>query len=359
MQSNILRNEMAVIKHLNLQPFITLLLPFEPKMTPKHILEGRIKCTLEKVKNELYEHYSFVIAKEVFERMLSIINNLDYNTHKKSVAVFVSSDDEKIIYLDVNVEDKFFITNSFQIRQLVIHQKDNKEYLLVVINKSFVAIYRGIGRIISKILLRIPDYKRQEQQSGKNCNNVNCQNEEELFQNFLQSADKSLSFLHKAFSLPVFVFGSEVILEKFKNITLNKDVIVGYMDNELDNNSEDDIERTIDPYISNWLQVKDRYYKQQVESASKSGSLVAGIEGVWNSAKRKNIKLLVVEEGYEYQAYLGKGLIVCAEEVTSNPYIKDVVEDTIERVFANGGNVAFVSNGTLSNYMHIAAIRNF
>jgi hypothetical protein len=34
MKSNILRTDMAVIKHLNIQAFITLLLPYELKMTP-------------------------------------------------------------------------------------------------------------------------------------------------------------------------------------------------------------------------------------------------------------------------------------------------------------------------------------
>jgi hypothetical protein len=360
MQSNILRNEVAVIKQLKSQPFITLLLPFDPKMTPKYILEGRLKATLEKIKHELYEYYSFVSSKEVFDKLTILISKLDYNTHKKSIVVLLSSEEQKVFYLDVNLEEKYFVADSFQIRQLVHHKKDDKEYLLVVLNSNFAAIYRGLGETISKILLKISDNKQKEEQLRKSYNHYdNCIEKDTLLQRFLRSTDNSLSIILNAFSLPVFVLGPESILAYFKQITHNTNVITGFIKGECDNNAEDEIERTIQPYLSNWQHIKETYLKQQLEGALEEGKLKVGIEGVWNLAKRRNVKLLVVEEGYEYQAYLGKGLIVCPEEATNNAYIKDAVEDAIEKVLADGGEVDFVSNGALNSFMHIAAIRNY
>jgi hypothetical protein len=360
MQSNILRNEMAVIKELKFQPFITLLLPFEPKMTPKYVLENRIKITLEKIKNELYENYSFVSAKEVFDKLFGVVGNLDYNTHKKSVAVLVSSDEHKVFYLDVNVEEKFFVSDAFKIRQLIHHKKDEREYLSVVLNNNFTAIYRGIGETVTKILLKIPDYKRQEELLGRdgNCNHDNVDNGV-LLQKFLASTDNSLSIIRSAFSLPVFVFGSGSILNKFRQITHNRDAIINFIEGAFENKSEDEVELAIKPYLNNWQNVKETYWIQQLECAQDEGKLEVGIEGAWDLAKKKNVKLLVVEEEYEYKAYLGKGHIVCAEEATNNVFIKDAVEDIIEKVLADGGQVAFVSEGALNGFMHIAAIRNY
>ncbi len=349
MQSNILRNEVAVIKQLKFQPFITILLPFDPKMTPKHLLEGRLKSALEKIKSELYEYYSFVSAKEVFDKLIVLINKLDYNTHKKSIAVLVSSDEQKVFYLDVHVEEKFYIADSFQIRQLVHHKKNEKEYLLVVLNSNFAAVYRGQGETISKILLKVSD-------NNHISNSVERENTQ---RKFLQSMDNSLSIILNAFSLPVLVLGSKNILAYFKQITRNTYAITSFIIGTCDNNSEDEIEKTIQPYICNWQQIKEIYLRQQLDGALEEGKLEVGIEGVWNLAKRKNVKLLVIEEGYEFKAYLGKGLIVCAEEAANNTYIKDAVEDAIEKVLADGGEVEFVSHGALNGFMHIAAIRNY
>lgn len=359
MQSKVVNNEITVSKQLVLRPFITLLLPFEPKMTPKHTLEIKIRSTLEKIKNELYVNYSFAVAKEVFDKLLSVTATLDYNTHKKSVVVLVSSDEQKILYLDFNVANEFYIESSFQIRQLVRQQKDGKEYLLLVLDSNFAAVYRGQNETLSKILLKVPDYKRLEHSApDKFYKNDHINNSYQL-QTFLQSIDQSLSILLNAFSLPVFILGPQNVIDVFRQITHNKDVITCYVEGDFSRHSEDEVERAMQPYLNNWQSLKEQYYKQLLEGALENGKLSVGIENVWKLAKKKNAKLLVVEEGYEYQAYLGKGLIVCAEEVTNNPYIKDAVEDAIENVLSDGGNVAFVSNKFLSNMMHIAAIRSY
>ncbi|MCU7551561.1 hypothetical protein OCK74_20740 [Chitinophagaceae bacterium LB-8] len=360
MQSNVLKNEMAVIRELKVQPFITLLLPFEPKMTPKYILEKRIKSTLEKIKNELFEHYSFVSAKEVNDKLVSIISNLDYNTHKKSVAVLVSSEECKTFYMDVNVEEKFFVTTSFQYRQLVGHQKDDKEYLLVVMNDDYAAVYRGQGETISKILHNVPEYKRQGTLLDKShSKDAGIKDQQTSYYNFIRLIDKSLSILLNAFPLPVFLLAPTKIAENFGQLTHNNDFIVATIEENFYNISEDEIEKFIQPFISHWQILKDRFWLHQLGSALENGTLEVGIEDVWSLAKRKNIKMLVVEEDYEYKAFLGKDLIISAEEAANNIYIKDAVEDVIEKVLADGGKVTFVSGAALHNFMHIAAIKSY
>ena len=48
------------------------------------------------------------------------------------------------------------------------------------------------------------------------------------------------------------------------------------------------------------------------------------------------------------------------EDVTSNSlFIKDAVDDVIEKVLENGGDVEFVDEGLLKEYKHIALIKYY
>jgi Bacterial archaeo-eukaryotic release factor family 3 len=290
-----------------------------------------------------------------------IICNLDYNTHKKSVAILVSSEEWKTFYLDINAEEKVFITNSFQIRQIVRHQKDDKEFLLVVLHNNYAAVYRGQGQTISMLLQNVPDYQRKVEKTDQSGYHIpgGMISQQTLFHKFLLQTDKSLSLLLNAFSLPVLVLSSRSIIDIFLKITQNHDFIAGLIEGNTNNLSEDEIEKMIQSNIHDWQKVKERFLLHQLERAMEVGKLEAGIEDVWSLAKRKNVKLLVVEEGYKYKAFLGKGHIVSAEEASSSAYIKDAVEDAIEKVLADGGKVVCVGDGVLNHFMHIAAIKSY
>jgi hypothetical protein len=358
MQSNSLRKEVPIIRQLKCQPYVTVLMTFDPSMSPKYILESKLKALTEKIKIELYENYSFDAAKEVSEKMASIISKLDYNTHKKSIAILVSAEVQKVYYRDVRVEEKFFVSNGFQYQDLVHFKKDEREYLLLVMSSVQAALYRGKGETITRILLNVLDHKTNNDQSGNDLKNSSIK-QDKVTRAFLESVDRNLSILLNAFPFPVFVLGSEDIIREYSRLTLNDDAICNYVEGAFDDASEDEIEKVVEPFIRNWRKVKDAYLVQKLETAIEYGKIAVGIQDVWNLAKRKNIKHLVVEEGYEYHSYLGKGMIICAEEATNSAFIKDAVEDIIEKVLEDGGEIDYVSKGGLKDFLHIAAIRNY
>lgn len=362
MRSNVIRKELAVIRQLGTKPFVTLLMPFDPKMTSKYSMENQVARMQNMIKNELFENYSVAYAKDVSDKLFSITSNLNYHTHKKSIAILVSSEKQKVFYLDFPVEEKFVIDDTFHIRQLLPHKKEEKEYLLLVVNSRHAAIYRGKDQIISQILFNIPEYERQIKQEAPESFSSSGNafiNKDELVHKFLKATIHNLSLILSAFRFPVLVLASGEVIDSIKILTQNMAPITAIIQVEPDSISENEIEKIIEPYINNWQNVKDTYLMQQLEHALESGMLAVGIQDVWNMAEKKNCKQLVVENGYEYRAYIGKEPVICAEEVANNEFHKDVVADAIEKVLSEGGEVAFVSDGFLKDYMHIAAIRSY
>ncbi len=78
-----------------------------------------------------------------------------------------------------------------------------------------------------------------------------------------------------------------------------------------------------------------RMLLQQLNKAREAGKLSCGIKAVWNTATHKKGRLLVLEDPYT---------------------MKEVIDDIIEKVLKNGGDVEFVAQGTLSEFQEIVLI---
>lgn len=75
---------------------------------------------------------------------------------------------------------------------------------------------------------------------------------------------------------------------------------------------------------------------------------------------KKNGRLLVVEKGYTAAGeHIAAGKIVYKPTAESNEFhlANDVVDDVIEKVLQNGGDVAFTDDGLLQQYDHIVLLK--
>ena len=85
-----------------------------------------------------------------------------------------------------------------------------------------------------------------------------------------------------------------------------------------------------------------------------------GIQQVWHTATQKNGRLLLVEINFVYPGHQGAepNTIFREDFSVNNPfYIKDAVDDVMEKVLESGGDVEFLGDGALKEFGHIALIR--
>ena len=114
------------------------------------------------------------------------------------------------------------------------------------------------------------------------------------------------------------------------------------------------------PYAVEWTKITQRAVLQQIDKAMNEKKLACGIGEVWEATSHKNGKLLVVEKDFMYPAHLDANQSTNYMEdfpIESPFYLKDAVDDIMEKILENGGDVEFVENGALKNYNKIALIR--
>jgi hypothetical protein len=365
MSTNIAPEIREVMGALNYRPSISIIHPFEPKMNLKTELMYSLKMAVKKVEDELLAEYPDETSSLIMTKLNALVKNLNFNTYKKSIALFVSPVFEKVLYLDVLVEEKIIIDESFEIRDLVYSKKQLHKYLVLLLSGKESRMYLGnngdLVRIISDRPEQIDAFVKETPEKVANFSDVSARREI-IMKKFLYHIDHSLDIVLNAYHLPLFVMGTDRLLGHFKQITKHEQAIVEIIHGNYEESSLVHLKEILEPYIKDWKKVKEKDLLNQIEEAAGKKKLTVGMTAVWRDATHKRGKLLIVEKNYMFPAQHSSvtDIIEMLEEPYNRfSYIKDAVDDVIERVLNNGGDVEFVDEGLLKEYEKIVLINYY
>jgi hypothetical protein len=354
-----------LIETVHFRPSVSVIMPFDPKMGLQTEISYSLKIAADKVQKELGENYPGEMSDLVAQKLRSLIKNLNFNTHKKSIAIYVSPLFEKVLYLDIPVEEKIIIDDSFEIRDLVYSKKQLHKYLVLVLGGRDCRIYLGntntFVRIVSNTPESIEAYVNDVPERVANFSDVSAR-KEIMMDKFLLHIDNSLDLILNAYQLPLFVMGNDRLLGHFRSITKHARKISEFIHGNYGESSPEKLKATLAPHIQNWQQVIQKDLLNQIEEAAGKKKLAVGMKEVWTAALQRKGRLLVVEKDFMYAAQHGSRqdiIYPLAEPYNRFSYIKDAVDDVIEKVLENGGDVEFVDPGLLNEFNRIALIKYY
>jgi hypothetical protein len=347
-----------VVADMQYLPVISLLIPFDPKMVLKTKLLEKLSNAASRVEGQLLEKYHGDTAMLMIEKLRTIIAGLNYNTHKKSVAIYLSPVLEKVIYMDIAVEEKIIVDGAFDIRDLVQHKKQEHSFLVMLVTNKESRIYLGKDDRLIRIVTTTPKplfpYNKKEQTDGLDSL------KQSALAHFLQHADNTLEIILKAYPLPLFICGDEELLEQFKAISKGGHAVVNYIYSDVADATVHEIQKKMAMYTADWASVQQQYLACRLQKAARDKRLVTGIKDVWQKAVHHKGSLLLVEKNYQYPEKQNTG-----DEILYNimdpyhpfSYIKNIVGDIIEKVLENGGDIEYAENNLLAEYGHIVLMQ--
>jgi len=347
------------------RPAVSMILPFEPKMSSKNTVAHYMKVVTDRIEQELRNNYPDEIYQLVIEKLKAVIRGLNYNTFKKSIAIYVSPVFEKVLYLDIPVEEKLIIDESFEIRDLVYSKKQSSKYLILVLSSNESRIYLGDSNSFVRVASNTygSGYPNTRDAAERVANfSAVAEHKEIEMEKFLRHTDNVLSNILNAYRLPLFVLGTKRVLGHFNGLTKHKAAVVEYIHGNYEEATLPHLREILLPYITDWKKIKQKDILNQLEEAAGDKKLAAGIKDVWREAMCLKGRLLVVEKDFMYAAQHGgsEEVIYEAEESYNKfSYIKDAVDDVMEKVLENGGDVEFVDKGVLKDYNSIALIQYY
>ena len=350
---------------IHYRPCISVIMPFEPMMSRKAELMEHLKYAVDKVEKEVRQDYTDERAEIVMHKLRTIIRALNFNMHKKSIAICVSPVFEKVLYLDIQVQEKIIIDESFEIRDLVYAKKDIHKYLVILLSGKSSNVFIGNTSTFIKIKSNVPDYHENfENDSPERVANFSdpSDRKEIMLKKFLHQTDEELKLVLQSYPLPLFVMGAKKVLGYFKELTKNEKSIVGYVHGNYAEATENELREILKPFVNDWKKIKMEDMRHQLEKAADAGKLATGMHNVWKLASQKRGRLLVVEKNFMYAAQHGSDdetIYQAIEPYNKFSFIKDAVDDAIEKVLEHGGDVEFVEEGMLADQGHIALVQYY
>ncbi len=347
------------------RPAVSLILPFEPLKQPYTKLAYSLKLALHKVEDELMENFPADLALVVIKKLRQQMQDINFKSDKKSVAFYASPVFEKTLYLDVPVEEKIIVDESFEIRDLVYSRKQLHKYLVLLLTGKESRIFLGNGKTLVRLIPDNPEtvyaYINEAPERVANFSDMN-ERKEMMMDKFLHHIDKGLEGILNTHPLPLFVMGTERILGHFNKITRHAAAVVEYVRGNYLGYHVPELMEVLQPAILQWQKKREQDLLAQLDAARSRQRMVSGIIPVWREAMQGNGRLLVIEKNYMFPAQRVAGDLEI--EALTTPfnelsYIRDAVDDVIEKVLQNGGDVEFVEEGLLKEAGQIALIQHY
>ena len=328
-------------------------MPFEPLTQSKTHIEQRFTAALHQIEKELNHHFARYIVRPALSKLKSIISGLNFSTLRKSVVISVSPFQEQVYYLNVPLKEKVVVGRVISARELVQLKKDERRYLLLILDHDKADLYLGQQHQLTPLL---HNSARQEAIPAVAQNPMPVQEKptKVCASTFLKSVDDGLHILQQAYQLPLLVMGRKNQLELFSQLTRNESYMTQLIEKEVLPHSKQGLHQVLQPFITiGWQRLYEKYLLLQLEHALSTGHIAVGVDEVWKAAHEKRTRLLVIEKDYAYPAYSAAGT---NSLYTDDLQPVDVVDEAIETVLAGGGNVEFVEKGVLKDYLHMALI---
>jgi len=348
------------------RPAISILLSLEQMSYAKERVKQSVKQATEKVERHLLEHYPGEMVLLMTEKLRQLIESVNYNSNKKSVALYLSPLFEKILYLDISVNETTTVDESFDIRDIVSNKKQSKEYLVLHLTENEYRIYEGKEQSLRLILhnsagAHYTAYKDILNEPAVN-NPVGTIAKEPIWEQFLKHAGNTLDILLNAYYLPVFVIGQKQAMDYFQKTTRHAASIIDFLCTPEDTSGNDAIREILKPFISDWEKVRYIILKNQLREAAEKQKLTTGINAVWQEASAHKGKLLVVEKNFICPVDQTTGSVQMSSATrsySSSSFVTNLVDDIIEKILEAGGDVELVEDGYLEDCDRVALIQGY
>jgi Bacterial archaeo-eukaryotic release factor family 3 len=331
---------------------VAIVMPYNPKMTSGREQESRLKCLMAKMERELLSRYTRDIAMPVIRNVQRAVKSLNGNTHRSSVAIFVTGSDIHTLYMDMPVEETLIIDTPFALKDILDCRIDEREFLVLALSSRNSRVYVSTGgdfRIIkSNTPANIYAYLNEVPTPTANFSDPS-NRREVMLDKFLRHIDEGLDSVLAAWPRPVFVIGEPRVAGHFKSLTRHGKNIVAYIHQDPTDRNMAHWKECLGPWLAKWEKVRETHALQLVEKATDAGKLVAGIAEVARQARCHNCRLLVVE----------KSFTGTAGPASTDFYLTDPADQIIWQVLSNGGNVERVEKDSLRHLGGIALVKYY
>lgn len=347
-------------------PAVSIILTTHPQYPKSKLDREYINILLSQAEGQLLAQYSKQKTAGLMEKLHHAVNTIKLNEVSNGLAIYVSDTVEKVIHLPFPVTEKVIVDNSFEVRDLLMAAKINRNYLLAVLSQNKVKTFFGYGSHLMPVTFtdmpeNVKDVTNEHSFPGWDYLDAHAYDDKNI-RNYLRFIDEVIEKETRGSNDPVLVMGDTKMIGYLKNNTRNAKRIIGYIEGNYEHATYNEIRSRIKPHFEVFEGKEQDAAIELLQKAINTDTYSAGITEVWRSAAEAKGRLLLVEKDFRQAARFGDDsytILIDGEVENSRSKIADAVDDIIEMVLLNHGDVVFLDNDKLIQYNRIALVNRY
>ncbi len=293
-----------------------------------------------------------------------LVDRVDWKHTTEGLALFASRDVATAVHLPFRPRARVVIDASFATRDLVFSLNRSPRYRVLVLTEKPTRLFDATTNVLTEYTdkpfpmnhtgpggaSRLP--------GGQGINRSAVR--DESHRQFFRNVDDALAKIQKEDHVPLVVVGVDRYLAFYQEVTKDPNAIVGVVAGSHDDPNPAALGRLVWPIFKAGATLTRTRALARLGEAVSINRHASGIDQVWRAAFEKRCQTVLVEKGFEYPAdlapqgdrllpYSGKGAAA----------LDDAVDEVIERVIADGGEVFFYDPGVLDVHQQIAAVLRY
>jgi len=256
-----------------------LAIPFQPSMWDEKSIKSVWNNGMEMVKAKLKGRYSEECTNTILTRLEKLFPKLNFNTHRKSLAIVLTPDEENIIYLSFPVKPVVFLSKSVSVLDLAANMEQEPDFYYFVLNEESVSLY---------------DYNNKQFRKVYEQNNETCP------VNLFKNATNTIELLNSKYEKPVFVTGRPNMVEGFCNCSSYAKQFFTFL-YHVSPFSTEIIQSLIKEITVPWNYWQVKFVKTKTLIANEAGSLISHFDAVLKALSKYADGLLLVDKHLKHQ----------------------------------------------------------
>jgi hypothetical protein len=279
------------------------------------------------------------------------------------LALFVNETHAGAYLLPVALKPRVVIDETFATRDLIFALNRSPRYWVLALSEKPTRLFEGVRRTLIEVhaggfpcehtgpggAMSLPELIDKSKY------------EDEQHRQFFRRVDRALDPFLKHDPLPLCVVGVERWLAHYREVAKDR-LWTASLTGSHDQTSPTDLGRLVWPVMERALHAERLRALETLDAAAGAQRVASGIVDAWARAHDGRGALLLVEEGYHQAAKLAAdGRLQPLTDGEAPPplgfeetIIDDAVDEIIEAVLMNSGDVVFVDDDSLSEHGRIA-----
>jgi hypothetical protein len=206
-------------------PAVSIIIPTHPQYPQYKLDRDHLQHLITEAEQLLSENYGKQKTAMIMDRLHSAVNGINFGALTQGLAIYVSSEVQRVINLPFEVTEKVIVDDSFEVRDLLYSAKLNRHFLALIISQNKVSTLFGFGNLFvpvryGKMPKGVRDVMNQHSLPGWDYLDKKAYDENNIH-NYLRFIDQVIEEENRGSSFPVIVLGDTKINGYLRNNSRN------------------------------------------------------------------------------------------------------------------------------------------